>query len=303
MVKKSALKQKPIAFSVNKNRIRKVGKRMHRNKTKVTTETVFSGLYYDPKLSATQNMVKYGLCPDPNMNSAQVKQMVESVPETEKKMLPYHHLLREEEDSIWKHIVTPQEQMFLQDLSTKYGRDYVRMAFDVKLNPFQYTPKQLQKKFEKFDKYVQFETERIQKKLERAQQRAEKRQQELEKAIAEAKDEEENEENDDMSSDDDGDEEDDMSHLAQDQIVDFDESSDDDEGDDNESDEEGAPQQEESDDDDDDEEDQEALRLEKERLEAKLKHKQQQQKQQQSSRKNNQQQQQQKKKTGPQKRK
>lgn len=262
MVKKSALKQKPISFSVNKNRIRKVGRRMHQGKTKVVPETVFSGLYYDPNLSATQNMVKYGLCPDPNMKAEKVKEMVDSVPEQDKKMLPYHHLLREEEDSIWKHIVTPQEQMFLQELGAKYGRDYKKMSFDIKLNPFQYTPKQLQKKFEKFDKYVQFETERVQSKLKRAQERAEKRKLELEEEIARAAAEEEaaqNEDDDEMSGDDDNDEEsdqEDLSHLASDEVVDYDDSDDD---------EEAAAEE----DDDDESEDEEAIKLEMQRLAAK----------------------------------
>jgi hypothetical protein len=232
MAKKRALKQKTITHRFSRNRIRKVGKRLRVGKTKkVIPPNVFSGIFYDSKLTANQNMIHYGLCPDPNMDTEKVKQMVESVPKDKKKILPYHHLLREEEDSIWKHIVTPQEQMFLQELSNKYNRDYKKMAFDVKLNPFQYTPKQLEKKFAKFDKYLQIERERLEQKLMKAQKRAEERQRELEKAIAEATSDEESSPNNN-NEDDNDDREEDNGKFSDDIIENYEDSDDDDDDDD-----------------------------------------------------------------------
>ncbi|KAJ9460466.1 hypothetical protein DIPPA_18793 [Diplonema papillatum] len=52
-------------------------------------------------------------------------------------------------------IVTDTEHGYLQILSEKYGGDYKAMARDVKLNPFQYTPKQLRKMFLKVVRFEQ----------------------------------------------------------------------------------------------------------------------------------------------------
>jgi hypothetical protein len=174
MVKKSALKQKPLAHRASTHKIRKVGKKINN----VVKGRGLAPTLYDTARTASHNMAQYNLCLNPNdMNKS--KQLVAAIPEDQRNILPYHMLLREEEHSIFRNMVLPAEQNYLIALEKKYQRNYKKMALDTKLNYFQNTPKQLEKKFTKFDEYLQWEKQRLVEKEERKKRREELEKQQL----------------------------------------------------------------------------------------------------------------------------
>jgi len=56
--------------------------------------------------------------------------------------------------SVWNYVVEPQERMNIEQMLAKHGRDFKKMAMDIKLNVYQFTPKQLEKRIAKYDKYM-----------------------------------------------------------------------------------------------------------------------------------------------------
>eukprot|EP01135_Chromosphaera_perkinsii_P009986 Nk52_evm21s1992 gene=Nk52_evmTU21s1992 len=122
---------------------------------------------WDKSLTLKQNMVKLGLCADPNgdistLNSikgqeSMTKESVESLNEEQEQERTA--LIKEFEErakcGVQREVHPSDGQLdFVKKMSEKYGDDFKAMSKDLKLNYMQKTPKQIKKMFEKFAKYL-----------------------------------------------------------------------------------------------------------------------------------------------------
>ncbi|KAL0491876.1 NOP16 [Acrasis kona] len=146
MVKKGPLKQKSLVHRRSRNQIKGIKFRKNRKYEK----TSFNGIYWDRARTITNNLARVGYTHSVNLEEGEAAEIVESIPEAERDVVP----CGEEQRSLWNVIVEPQERMNIEKMLEKHGRDYKKMAMDIKLNIFQYTPKQLEKRIAKYDKYM-----------------------------------------------------------------------------------------------------------------------------------------------------
>jgi hypothetical protein len=146
MVKKGPLKQVTLSHERSRNQIKRMKEKLNRKFKKNS----FNGMFWNRKLTSSKNLARLGLSIDPNADKEKVEELVESIPEEQRDSIP----VGEETRSVWNYVVEPQERMNIEDMLAKHGRDFKKMAMDIKLNVYQFTPKQLEKRIAKYDRYM-----------------------------------------------------------------------------------------------------------------------------------------------------
>jgi hypothetical protein len=157
MVKKTPLQRKKLLTNSQKNRLKS---KKHRE----VTLTLESAGFWDKKLSKVQNYAKYGILSTPNLKddvkkSTQYANALEDIPIEKIQDLPAPGEELGSKFEKWK--VSKGEQLFLKDLDEKYGDDFDKMAFDMKLNPYQLTATQIRKKMKKYKEFLEIEKSRV----------------------------------------------------------------------------------------------------------------------------------------------
>lgn len=140
MVKKTPLQRTKILSKSKKHNL----KRKNRDYT-LSNQAIEFG--WDKTLSKTQNYAKFGLTPTINVEESRLDVAIKTLPDEKFAYLPD---VGEERGSKFNtKRVTYGEQKYLDDLTEKYGEDYEKMTWDLKLNPYQETASQLRKRIQK----------------------------------------------------------------------------------------------------------------------------------------------------------
>eukprot|EP00040_Diaphanoeca_grandis_P038934 m.257736 g.257736 ORF g.257736 m.257736 type:complete len:188 (-) comp35648_c0_seq1:143-706(-) len=103
---------------------------------------------WDKHITMKKNFDKLGIVQNPNVRAQSKKNKKKS------NKLVATSIVPELEAAVASHVATPRfaaagEMRFVQELTDKHGEDYVAMARDHKLNVYQHTPKQIERKVHK----------------------------------------------------------------------------------------------------------------------------------------------------------
>lgn len=107
--------------------------------------------YHEGKHTAAQNYTRLGLSINPSASEKEVEQQKKVVKPNMKRQFKEPE---PEKSTSLGQPVSEQEGSMLGNLMTKYGTDLKRMSLDHYLNPFQLTPRQLQRRIVN---YLRFE--------------------------------------------------------------------------------------------------------------------------------------------------
>jgi hypothetical protein len=154
-------KRAPLRFKKHLTKNQKL-KAKHKSKKTYSLSKTAVDLGWDKSLSVTQNYARFGLSETTNLEESYWKTAILAVPDEKLLDLPEPG---EDAGSVFNaRRVSYQEQYYLKDLIAKYGDDFKKMSMDIKLNRYQHTPRELEKKIQRMHAWHKEEKEMAEKK-------------------------------------------------------------------------------------------------------------------------------------------